>query len=154
VQGSRKAWSGIQPVLFVIEDDHGTQEAVREIVDFHLQGEIRVYLLNVRTQLPYYVSRFINKKTIARFHEEAGMNALKFAIGLLDSAGVPHWNHVEVGEKANEIVRFARDRHCRRIIIAQHGIGVFSKLFLESTATRVRRLIAEAGGLNIICDEY
>lgn len=142
------------PVLFVVEGDRGIEETAGKIIDLHRQTEVRVYLLSVRTRLPGYVSQFIGKSAIDDFHRDAGMAALAPAARLLEAAGVPHWKHVEVGNKTGEILRFAAERHCRRIFVAKTAGGILADLFAESTAHQVRTLLEKAGARSIQCEEY
>ena len=140
-------------VLVSIEDGRDPTQAIRRVIDLYRQDQVRVYLLNVQPPFHRHVSRFINRGELRKFQEERGMRALEPLVKQLDAAGVPHRDHVWVGNKAEMIVRFAQEYHCRQIIMAKESGGLFSWLGLGSTLGQIRKLIG-AGGNGGVCEDY
>ena len=137
-------------VLLPLEDGGDPASAVRHAIYLHRSSGVRVHLLNVRTPLPSYVTRFIAKAEVHAFYEECGMAVLKPAIEALEAAGVPYRAHVLVGPKAETIASFARDLQCTHIVVSSGSGGLLPNLGLGlgSVGTQLRHLIG-AGGCQI-----
>lgn len=140
-------------VVVPISDSKDTQWTVNHVIALYRQEPIKIHLLNVQPQLPQDISRFFNRGEIRDFHRDNGMLALKPAIGMLDEAEVPHWNHVLVGPRAEMIVRFAREYQCNQIVIAKRPEGLLSNLGLGSVASQIRHLIGAENTLDI-CEVF
>ena len=140
-------------LLVVVEAGCDSARAVQHVIRRYRQMAMQVYLLSVQPPMHRHVSRFISSEELKKFHEENGMRELKPVIDRLDAAGVPHWSHVLVGPKAEEIVRFAQECHSSQIIVAKEHAGILSKLGLGSTSSQVRQLIG-ASGTSAICEVY
>jgi nucleotide-binding universal stress UspA family protein len=135
----------MQSVVVPVEEGGSADWTADHVVRLYRQQPLRVYLLNVRQALPQYVARFIAKSEVDAFHQENGMRALKPAADKLDANGVPHWDLVLVGQKAESIVRFARDHHCSQIILPKPAAGPLSYFGLGSIGSQIRHLIGAAG---------
>ncbi|MGE5639855.1 MAG: universal stress protein [Clostridia bacterium] len=137
-------------VLLSLEEGRDPSEAVRHATSLHRSSGVRVHLLNVRTPLPSYVTRFIAKGEVHQFYQDCGMAVLKPAMEALDAAGVPHREHVLIGPKAETIAGFARDLQCTHIIVPSGSGGLLPDLGLNlgSIGTQLRHLIG-AGGCQI-----
>lgn len=144
----------MESVLLVIEGGRNAEPAIRQTIDLYRQKEVRIYLLNVRTPFPQHISRFTSKQARDQHHQENGMGELNSASKIFDAAGVPHRNHVEVGQKAEEIVRFAKEHHCCKIIVAKHPAGLVGSVVMGSTASRIRDLFGEIDVRDTVCEEY
>jgi nucleotide-binding universal stress UspA family protein len=91
---------------------------VRHVVDAFRRGDVlTVHLLNVQPPFSAYVGRFVSRDLRADFHRERAEEALAEARQLLETAGVPHHVHTEVGDKARCVAEAARRLHCDRIVI-------------------------------------
>src|SRR4051794_30681082 len=101
-------------------------------------GELKerpdVHLLNVQRPLSSAVSGFVNREQVHQYHREEGLAALQPAIKKLDAAGVRYEHHIGVGDEAETIIEFARDKHCDRIVMASRGVGTVSSMLLGSVA--------------------
>jgi len=134
----------MRSVVVPIEEG-GADWMAEHVIGLYRQQPLRVYLLNVRQALPQYVARFIAKSEVEAFHQENGMRALKPAADRLDASGVPHWDLVLVGQKAESIVRFAREHHCSQIILPKPSAGPLAYFGLGSIGSQIRHLIGAAG---------
>ena len=107
-----------------------------------LKEESEVHLLNVQHPIPYgnRVSSVVGHDTIAQFHREEGMVALKTAMQKLDSARIKYHHHIGVGAEADVISQYAKEKGCDQIIMGTRGLGSVSNLVLGSVATKVIHL--------------
>lgn len=136
-------------VLLPIQEGEDSSAAVAQVIDLAKQGTISVYLLNVRTPLPSYVSRFIPAGERQAFHHENGMRAMQGAIAKLDEAGIAHREEVRVGNKAETILDFAREKRCTEIVVEGHGGGLLAGLGLGSICAQLRHLLQPDDSLRI-----
>lgn len=106
------------------------------------KGGVEIHLLNVQHQIPYgrRVSEALGHDRIAKFHQEEGLAALESARGKLDAAGVKHEYHIGVGEEAEVICQYAKDKGVDQIFMGTRGLGQVSTLVLGSVTTKVIHL--------------
>jgi nucleotide-binding universal stress UspA family protein len=140
-------------IVVPLEDGGNPDWAVGHVIELYRQQPVDVYLLNVRQPLPQYVSRFIAAKELKAFHRENGMRVIKPAADRLDACGIPHQDHVLIGQKAASIVKFAREQHCSQIILPKPSGGPLAGLMLGSVGGQIRHLIGAAGTC-AICEVY
>lgn len=103
------------------------------------KGGVEIHLLNVQHQIPYgrRVSETVGHDRIARFHQEEGLAALKSARGKLDAAEVKYDYHIGVGDAAEVICQYAKDKGVDQIFMGTRGLGEVSTLVLGSVAMKV-----------------
>jgi nucleotide-binding universal stress UspA family protein len=101
-----------------------------------------IHLLNVQHQIPYgnRVSSVIGHDKLAQYHQEEGMAALKSARQKLDSAKLKYHFHIGVGNEADVICQYAKEKGCDQIFMGTRGLGAVSNLVLGSVATKVIHL--------------
>ena len=111
------------------------------------QQSAMVHLLNV--QPPNHsgvVKKYLDQDLIDKFHQEEGEAALRAARLRLDDADIAYASHVEVGDVAQTIARYARELHCDQVIMGTRGLGsggvaAISGLLMGSIATKVLHLV-------------
>jgi nucleotide-binding universal stress UspA family protein len=113
---------------------------IKKLAWFKIKAEI--HLLNVQHPIPYgsRVSSVVGHDKIAQFHQEEGMAALKKAMKKLDAAKVKYHYHIGVGQEAELICRYAKEKACDQIFMGTRGLGSVSGLVLGSVATKVIQL--------------
>ena len=113
---------------------------IKKLAWFKIKAEI--HLLNVQHPIPYgsRVSSVVGHDKIAQFHQEEGMAALKNAMKKLDAAKLKYHYHIGVGEAAEVICQYAKDKGCDQIFMGTRGLGSVSGLVLGSVATKVIHL--------------
>ncbi|HXI37533.1 MAG TPA: universal stress protein [Burkholderiales bacterium] len=129
-------------IVVPIEEGRDSSGAVGEAIAFYRRATqpVQIHLLNVRTPLPSYVARFIAASEREAFHHENGLSAMRPAIAQLDAAGISHLEHVQVGNKAETILRFAREHDCSHIVVGKPA-GLLGGLGLGSIGAQLRRLV-------------
>ena len=130
----------MQNVLVPISTLGDAGWAAGQAIARYRKEPVRIHLLNVQRPLPRHVSRFFGGGDLRDFHRDAGMGVLELAIRLLDEAGVPHQDHVLVGNQAETIVQFAEENKCEVILEAQSA-GLLSVFGLGSIGSQVRHLM-------------
>lgn len=123
-----------------VDGSDNALRAVRHVIDQKdwFQGAVELHLLNV--QLPIasgLVKSFISKSQLDDYYRDEGLSALKGACAELDSAHVPHNDHVGVGELSATILDYARDKNCDLVVMGTHGRSAFGDALLGSVASRV-----------------
>jgi nucleotide-binding universal stress UspA family protein len=128
-------------ILVAVDGSENALQAVRHAVKLaSANSDIRLHLLNVQPSLPSAATSFVHADTVRSFHKEEGEKALKSAQELLKSAGVSYECHIAVGNQAEAIVEYAREKNCDQILMGTRGLGGLSNLLLGSVATRVLHL--------------
>lgn len=120
--------------------DRAVDHLVKKVGWF--KGGVEIHLLNVQHQIPYgrRVSEAVGHDRIAKFHQEEGLAALNSARDKLDAAGVKYEYHIGVGEEAEVICKYAKDKGVDQIFMGTRGLGQVSTLVLGSVATKVIHL--------------
>lgn len=132
----------MNPILVPICEASEARTGAERAIALHREAPVLVHLLNVQRPLPKHVSQFFNRNDLRDFHRDAGMQVLEPAIRLLETAGVPHEDHVLVGHPAETIVRFAQEHGCEPVIVdAEAPSGLLSMLGLGSVASQVQHLM-------------
>jgi nucleotide-binding universal stress UspA family protein len=127
-------------VVPICESSEARAGAERAIA-LHREAPVLVHLLNVQRPLPKHVAQFFDRNDLRDCHRDAGMHVLEAAIRMLETAGVPHEDHVLVGHPAETIVRFAEEHGCRQIVVDAPSSNVLSLLGLGSVASQVQHLV-------------
>lgn len=99
-----------------------------------------IHLLNVQHPLHADVSMFVSADQIRQFHHDEGMKALRPAREKLDAAGVPYAFHIGMGDPAEVISQYAKEKACDQIILGTRGLGAVAGMLLGSVATKVLHL--------------
>ncbi|MBI4207553.1 MAG: universal stress protein [Betaproteobacteria bacterium] len=131
-------------LLVPVDGSESANRAVDHLIDklaWYKDG-VEVHLLNVQHQLPYggRVESVLGHEQVKQYHHDEGMAALKSAMQKLDAAKVKYHYHIGVGDEAETIARYARDKRCDQIVMGTRGMGSVSNLLLGSVATKVIHL--------------
>lgn len=106
------------------------------------KGGLEIHLLNVQNPIPYgnRVSSVVGHEKLQEYHQEEGLAALKQARAKLDKAGVKYHHHIGVGEPAEIIAQYAKEKGCDEIVMGTRGLGTVQGMLLGSVATKVIHL--------------
>jgi len=106
-----------------------------------LRDPIEVHLLTVHHHIPYgRAASSVAGDQLQQYYQEEGLAALKSARDRLDAAQIPYAFHIGIGEPAEVIARYAREKACDQIIMGTRGLGSVGGLLLGSVATKVLHL--------------
>ncbi len=132
-------------VLAFVRSDRDTDWVAGFLIKLHQREDIRVHLLSVRSPFNGHVRMFFDEPRIRAFHQEDADSELAPLSGALGAAGVPYDSHMSVGYAAEEIVRFAQNHRCDRIVVGPpKGKGV-SELVLGSLTRQIEHMMRLAG---------
>ena len=106
------------------------------------RGIPQVELVNVHYPVPRVrgMSAVVSREQIQRYYREESADALAVAQKLLDSAGIPHFDHMLVGDPAEAIVGLSGKRKCDLILLGTHGRTAIGDMLVGSVASKVLRL--------------
>lgn len=130
-------------ILLPMDGSECALRAARHVVSMRdmLRVPIEVHLLNV--QLPVAsgaVKMFISQQQLKDYYREEGLAALKDARALFEQHGVPCQHHIGVGDLADTIVDYVREKGCGQIVMGTHGRGKLVGAVLGSVAAKVIHL--------------
>lgn len=75
--------------------------------------------------------------SVARYHAENAMFALKKARSTLKQAGLDYQEYLLVGEPAETILKLAKSSKCDLIVMGSHGRSALKSLLLGSVTSKV-----------------
>ncbi len=105
-------------VLIPVDGSENSQQAVRNIVARYMDKHVlEVHFLHVRPRYSRRTEPFVKKRDIAAYYRQEAEKALKPLRALIDSYGVAHASHTEIGEKAQVVDRVARRLHVDQIVM-------------------------------------
>ena len=134
-------------VLVPIDGSEGALFAVEEVIRLAPQytQPFEVLVLNVQPPVP---AKFLllgqgtpsDRRALEEPLREAGEEMMQPAHELLERAKIAHACHVEIGDAADTIAKFALTYHCEMIVMATRGLNAGAGLLLGSVATKVVHL--------------
>ena len=128
-------------IVIAVDGSEDALEAVRYGATLaSANSEVRLHLLNIQPPLPSAASSFLAQDVVRSFHHEEGEKCLKAARALLDERKIPYESHVAVGNAAERIVAYSREKGCAAIVMGTRGLSSLPSLLLGSVATRVLHL--------------
>lgn len=133
-------------ILFPVCPDRDTGWARDFVVDLHRREQVRIHLLSVRTPFDGAVRMFFDEAELHRIYREDGEAELAPVCDALDRAHIPYVKHIAVGRSADTIADYAKEYHCRQIVIGpQRAEDTLSQLLLGSLTRQVQHLMHAAG---------
>jgi nucleotide-binding universal stress UspA family protein len=131
-------------VLVPVDGSEASNRAVEHVLKRIglCKDAVEIHLLNVQRGVPggSAVSSHVGHDALRQHHQEEAMKALAPAMQKLDAAGVRYVHHIAVGEPADIIVHFAKEKQCDEILMGTRGLGGAASLLLGSVATQVIHL--------------
>jgi nucleotide-binding universal stress UspA family protein len=128
-------------ILVPISDQAESRWAADQAIALYRREPARIHLLNVQRPLPRHIAQFFSGGDLRDFHRDAGMRVMEQAMQLLDEAGIPHQDHVLVGNQAETIVRFAQQHRCSEVVLDNPPKSMLSMFGLGSIGSQVRHLM-------------
>jgi len=128
-------------VLVPVDNSRSSQYAVRHVInEFARHRGMEVHLLNVQAPFSRNIAQFASRKTRDAFHRDEAEKVLRPVRRLLDRAGVPHTDHLEVGSKAGVIAAAARRLGCDHIVMGTARKDSLTRMFEASVTNQVLEL--------------
>ena len=130
-------------VLLSVEGSECSDRAVDFVIEKMCarEGAVELHLLTVHAPIPYARAvSTIGSDKVEQYYREEGEETLKSARARLDAAKVAYSHHIMVGDPADVIVRFAKERKVDQIVIGTHGRGRIGNIVLGSVASKVVHL--------------
>ncbi len=126
-------------ILVPIDGSSSSLRALEIAADRYRDGDYDdLLVLNVQPTLP--PSRFVSRSMIAEYTERQSEEALEPARKAAKRHGVKPQFHVEKGDPAETIVKFARRHGCDEIVMGTRGQGRVKGMLMGSVALKVVHL--------------
>ena len=131
-------------ILLPVDGSDASNQAIKHFIQMlSCYKEMpEIHLLNVQLPLRGDISLFIDRENITQYHQDEGMETLKVARQLMEQADVSYQFHLIVGEPADVIVAFAKEKLFDQIVIGPRGVGAIKSLLLGSVTHKVIQLSA------------
>lgn len=128
-------------VLVPVDETRNSLNALKHVAERYVAAhDLEVHLLHVRPPFSELVARFTSSGNRESYHREAAERALAPARVLLTRYGVPHTDHIEVGDKAETIDRLANDLGVARIVMGTARKNSLTRLLEDSVTNRVLKV--------------
>ncbi|HEX7054285.1 MAG TPA: universal stress protein [Burkholderiales bacterium] len=130
----------MQRILVAVDGSGPSERAVRHVIGLASAGmRLRAVLVNVQPE--WAPARSAQEEREGRrLHAEASARATRRARSLLEAAGVPYEAVLRVGSAPEQIVRLARARKCRQIVLGMRGLGALARVVLGSVSLKTLQL--------------
>ncbi len=125
-------------ILLPVDGSANSLHAVRHVVNRFLgDSGMEVHLLHVRAPLSQHIARFVSRRDREGFHRDEAERALAPARDLLNQFGVPHADHIELGEKAATIHRMAQRLRVNQIVMGTARKNSVTRMIEDSVTNKV-----------------
>ena len=125
-------------VLVPVDGSANALRAVRHaIAEYQRNHELELHLLNVQPSLSRHVSRFLGRHDREAWHRDLAEAAMASASALLSLAGVPHYKHSAIGDRAHEICRTAERLRAHHIVMGTARKNSITRMLEDSVTNRV-----------------
>jgi YjbE family integral membrane protein len=130
--------TGLKLLVAVDGSGHSSRAVERAINEIRRYKEVaEVYLVNVQHPLPASAAEQAGPHRVQELHREEGLKALAEARKRLDAAGVKYHYHIGVGDAAEIIAGYVREKGCDEVVMGTRGHGTVSNMLLGSVAIQV-----------------
>lgn len=125
-------------VLLPVDGSSNSLSAARHVVNRFLgNSAMEVHLLHVRAPLSRHIAQFVSKRDREDFHKEEAERALAPVRDLLNQFGVPHAEHIELGDKAETIHRVAQRLRVGQIVMGTARKNSVTRMLEDSVTNKV-----------------
>jgi len=128
-------------ILVPIQEGQDVVWLVNYLCKIHQRESVRVHLLSVQPRYTSLVRLFFSSHDIAAFMAEDAVTSLTPMRQELARSNIPFNSHVRTGDKATEIVRFAKELYCPKIILGPTTGNKILDLLFGTLTGRVESLM-------------
>jgi len=128
-------------ILVPVDGSECSDQAVKMLIKksaFYAEP-LEIHLLNVQHPFPGTIQG-VHLQAQQHHHDE-GLKAIASARRLLDQNDVKYIFHVGVGEVAQVIAHYVKDKLIDQVVMSTHGQGAMLGLLMGSVATKVLHLV-------------
>ena len=118
--------------------NHAVEFMVRKAAFF--AEPLEIHLLNVQHPFPGTI-RGVHHEA-QQVHHDEGVAALASARKILDDAGIKYTYHIGLGEAAEVVAHYVKEKGIDQIIMGTHGRGAMLGLLMGSVAKEVLHLVS------------
>ena len=139
-EGVREAPHGLaMKILVPVDGSEASGRALDTLVKQRglYKDGVEIHLLNVQPSLPSNAAAHVAGDAVPEYHREQGLAELKGARERLDAGKIPYQHHIGVGEAAEVIARYAKEKGCDQIVMGTRGMNSVSNALLGAVATQV-----------------
>lgn len=105
------------------------------------EAQAEVHVLHVEPPMHYEELRtYAVRPDLEQVRERACRRILDAAAGIMAAEKLPHVEHLQNGEVAHTIARYAETHKIDEIVMGTRGMGALGSIMLGSTALRVVHL--------------
>ena len=131
-------------MLKVLTTVDGSKNCLRAIQYLIAQAALykdplEIHLLSVQRPFPGTVRGV--REQAEKYHHDEGIKALAGARKLLDAAGLKYEYHINVGEPAELIAEFAKQKKVDQVVMCTRGLGAVANMLLGSVAAKVLHMV-------------
>ncbi len=126
-------------ILLAVDGSDAAARATRHAIDLarQLRNRPELHVLYANTVMAGVTAIDLGPEALARYLEEDARYPLRRVRTQLKRAGIDYHEHHVVGEPAQAIVRFLKDRRCDLAIMGSHGRGAMRSALLGSVTAKV-----------------
>lgn len=128
-------------ILVPIQEGQDVTWLVNYLFKIHQRETIRVHLLSVQPRYTSLVRLFFSTHEIAAFMAEDAMTSLAPMKMRLARSNIPFNSHIRTGDKATEIVKFAKELYCPQIILGPTAGNKIVDLLFGTLTGRVESMM-------------
>jgi nucleotide-binding universal stress UspA family protein len=129
-------------VLVLVDGSENSLRSIRFVMQKAplYKEPMEIHLLNVQHPFPGTVGMVAGVEA-KRYHHDEGTKALEAARKLLDAAGIKYAYHIGLGDIAETIAHYVKEKKIDQIIMGTRGAGSVANMLLGSVATKVLHLV-------------
>jgi len=130
-------------ILVPVDGSETSLRGLRHAAQRARESNAELHLLHVEPPMAYEELRaYALRPELEELRESACGRVLEAAADALATENVPHAEHLQHGEVAQVIARFAAAQSIDEVIMGTRGMGALGSMFLGSVAQRVVHLAA------------
>lgn len=132
-------------VVAPVRSDHDPRWAAQFLAGLNRQEPIHVHVLSVQPRYSGQVRLFLNPTWLREVQREDAEHEMAPLCRALAALGIGYEQHVVEGSSAEEIARFAREHHCRQVVMGPAMPGHLSDRIFGSLNRQVEHLLQQSG---------